>query len=208
MIVGSTNYRDETMSTGITVRVYPVSDDIVWRMIPAHEPKPKVPVHEMETKTGAQKRIAKEGDPEWAAYQHQLEDWQECQDQLRNDARLVACLDGEQKDFALPEKVTPGDLPFITRIAIEDGQLEWPEYRIGQYALWLKSYVVKSQDDMEKVLNASYLAGGMDEGLVEAMRDRFRRDLRSGLLGEVARAENQVQPVLPEGEVGPEGRPD
>lgn len=202
-----TPYREATMSTGITVRVYPVPDAIIFRLIPKGEAEPQVPMHVMDTKTGKQERLAKEGDPEWVPYLRAHEQWQQKKMTLDTDARLVAALkDSEsQPEFDFPEKVTPEDLPFFQRLAIQSGNFEFPPDSINQLALWVRSYIAPSQEDVTAILEAANIVGGMDPELVESFRARLRSDIQAGLLGGSAVATDGLQPAVPAGEGSAEG---
>jgi hypothetical protein len=201
-----TPYREATMSTGITVRVYSVPDAIIFRLIPKGEPEPQVPMHSMDTKTGKQERLAKEGDPEWVPYLRAHEQWQQRKMTLDTDARLVAALkDSEsQPEFDFPEKVTLNDLPFFQRLAIQSGNFEFPPDPINQLALWLRSYIAPSQEDVTAIIEAANIIGGMDPELVESFRARLRRDIQAGLLGGSAVVADGPQQTVQMGEGGAE----
>ena len=191
-----TPFREVTMSTGITVRVYPVAETLVWRLLPSGEPRPPVPLHTMKTKTGTQERLAKEGDPEWAPYLHTLSAWEENTNQLQEDARLVLALRESEDQPAFDWPVGAIELPSYLTALIEDGELVWPKSRTRQRAYWLRAVIAPTAEDIAMLLDAVSILSGMEEGLVESVRANFRRKLRDRLLSEDPLSEDTLHPVL------------
>lgn len=192
-------YRDETMSTETVVRVYPVPETMLWRLLPGGEPEPQVPYHVMETKTGPQERLAKIGDPEWEPYRHAHDLWERKNTALTNDARLVLSLreSEDQPGFDWPETIDP---PPYLRLLVEDGELEWPTSRTQQRAMWFRSVIAPAAEDINIVIDAGLILSGMEEEAVTALRRQFQRDIRDRLQGAMAVPEDELQPVVEEGE--------
>ncbi len=197
-------YREETMSTGVTVRIYPVPETLIWRVLPEGESEPEVPLHEMKTATGAQSRLAKEGDPEWEPYLRQHKAWQEKKDRLEEDARLVLALrgDDEQPGFDWPADI---EAPEYLRLLVEDGELPWPTSRTQQRAFWFRSVIGPAADDVAKIMDAMSILSGVEENLVRSFRARLQSQLHERLLAGPTEFEGTLQPVLPEGEGGDQG---
>lgn len=197
-------YREETMSTHIVVRVYPVPETLVWRVLPEGESEPEVPLHEMKTATGVQSRLAKEGDPEWEPYLRQHATWQGKKDRLEEDARLVLALrgDGDQPDFDWPDEPAP---PEYLRLLVEDGELPWPTSRTQQRAFWFRSVVAPSAEDIAKIMDAMSILSGVEENLVRSFRARLQSQLHERLLAGTTELEDSLQPVLPQGAGGDQG---
>lgn len=194
-MVVKTPCRERTMSTGIVVRVYPVPETLVWRLLPGGEPEPEVPLHEMATKVGLQARLAKEGDPEWEPYLRRHALWEKKKDQLDTDARIVLAMreSEDQPGFNWPEVVEP---PGYLKSFIADGELVWPESSAMQKAIWFRSAVGPSAEDVSGIMDDTSILSGMDESLVEAFRQKVFGDLRNRLLGTDAVPEDTLQPAL------------
>lgn len=196
-------YRDETMSTGVVVRVYPVPETLLWRLMPGGEPEPQVPYHVMETKTGPQERLAKIGDPEWEPYRQAHDLWDRQNSTLQTDARLTLALreSEDQPNFDWPESPEP---PTYLRLLVEDGELEWPTSRTQQRAMWFRSTIAPAADDVSLIIDAALILSGMEEEAVQSLRRQFQRDIRDRLQREMAVPEDDVQPVVEESEGGTE----
>lgn len=178
-------YREVTTSVGITVRVYPVPDTVILALLPGGDPEPVVSKHVMGTAVGPQSRDAKPGDPEWEAYDVEHERWQERADQLRQDARLVAAMreSADQPDFDWPDEITPDILPLFVRLTVQSKQLEWPSDTLTQMALWFRSVIAPTQDDLANIVDAISLLSGTDPALIASFREDLQRKLREELLG-------------------------
>jgi hypothetical protein len=191
----------------MTVRVYPVPETLLWRLMPNAEPEPQVPMHVMATKTGPQERTAKIGDPEWEPYRQAHDRWQRKHDELENDARIVLSQreSADQPNYNWPDELEP---PAHLRLLVEDGELEWPKSRTRQRAMWFRSVIAPSAEDVSLIIDAAMILSGMEEEAVKSLRQRFRSDLRDRLFREMAVPEDEVQPVVEEGEGGDEGGQD
>ena len=183
------------MSTDITVRVYPVPETLVWRLMPGGEPEPEVPMHEMVVLTGTQARLAKEGDPEWEPYLRQHALWEKRKDRLDTDARLVLAMreSEDQPGFNWPEVVEP---PGYLKSFIADGELEWPKSSAMQKAIWFRSVVGPTAEDISGIMDDTSVLSGMDEATVEAFREKLYGELRDRLLGPSAIPEDTLQSIL------------
>lgn len=200
-------FRDETMSTGKIVRVYPVPETLLWRLLPDGEPEPRVPVHVMETKTGPQERQAKIGDPEWEPYRQAHDLWEREHTALENDARIVLSQreSEDQPDYDWPDELEP---PAHLRMLVEDGELEWPKSRTRQRAMWFRGVIAPSAEDISKIIDAVTILSGMEESLVVNFRESVQRDLRSRIFEQMAVSEDEIQPVVEEGTGGDESGED
>lgn len=177
-------YREVTTSVGIIVRVYPVPDTVILALLPGGEPEPVLPKHTMDTAVGPQDRAAKRGDPEWETYSVEHERWQDRADQLRQDARLVASMreSADQPEFDWPDEITPDILPLFVRLTVQSNQLEWPSDTLTQMALWFRSVIAPTQDDLANIVDAISLLSGTDPALIASFREELQRKLREELL--------------------------
>ncbi len=191
--VVQTPFRDRTMSTGITVRVYPVPETLLWRILPSGEPEPLVPMHEMETKMGKQQRLAKEGDPEWVPYLRAHEQWAQRQTNLENDARIVLALRGSKDqpefDWPGPEEIGPPD---YLKPLYDSGELSWPTSPTMQRASWFRATTALSAQDVSSIVDDVSVLSGMEESLVASFREKLQSELRDRLLGESAIPEDTL----------------
>ncbi len=178
-------YKEVTTSTGITVRVYPVPDTVILALLPGGEQEPVLPKHVMDTAVGKQPRDAKPGDPEWEVYNVAHERWTERADQLRQDARLIAAMrdSSDQPDFDWPAEITPDILPLFVRLTVQSKQLEWPEDPLSLMALWFRSVIAPTQDDLANIIDAISLLSGTDPALIASFRQELQRKLREELFG-------------------------
>ncbi len=178
-------YREVTTSVGFTVRVYPVPDTVILALLPGGEPEPVVPKHVMDTAVGKQERDAKLGDPEWEVYRVAHERWTERATQLHQDARIIAAMreSPDQPDFDWPDEITPDILPLFIRLTVQSKQLEWPEDPISLMALWIRSVIAPTQDDLANIVDAISLLSGTDPALIASFRQELQRKLREELFG-------------------------
>lgn len=195
------------MTTGKVVRVYPVPETLLWRLLPDGEPEPQVPMHTMKTAAGPQERLAKEGDPEWEPYLRLHAAWAKKQTDLENDARLVLSQreSEDQPNYNWPDELKP---PAHLRMLVEDGELEWPKSRTRQRAMWFRSIIAPSAEDTATVLDAVSILSGLEESDIKNFRESVRRDLRNRLFREMAVPEDEIQPVVEEGTGGDESGED
>jgi hypothetical protein len=165
-------YREVTTSTGYTLKVYPVEQNMVWGAQPAR-PKPSVPMHTMKTATGDQSRPTKPGDPEWEAYEADKAAWEEEEEQIQDDLGLVLAL----RDFDYPE---PLELPPHMQVGVRTGVIDWPEgpeHEVRRMAQYLRAVVVPLAEDTMEVQNAIMEQSGVPEEVTRKLRDKFQRDL-------------------------------
>lgn len=167
--ISKADYREITLSTGRKVRVHRVPESIISTILP-NSSKPKRPWIDMQTKAGTQKRPAKQGDPEWDAYQVELEEWEEQKERLQEDVRLVLALRSEE----IPDPLV---FPDEIQALIDAGLVEVPDNEYSQKAMYLRSTVLAAfVDDTEVFLTLQKLSGVPEEA-VEQMKDNFRRSL-------------------------------
>lgn len=164
----SAEYRDvELDGYGEPVRVYQVPQPLIWGFRPKR-PMPRLPEISMPIATGrVQKRGAREGDPEFAAYQADLEAWHREEDELQSAAALVLALRDVEypEDMSQPPPWLPGEL-----------SEQYPAGDIERKAFWLKATVLSKATNYNRVMAAhAEMSFGAQE--VDDLKARFRPDL-------------------------------
>lgn len=164
------DYRVLKLSSGREVHVYPVPDSLIWSIQPS-EPRPKRPMVKMQTKTGEQLRPAKEGDTGYDEWIEAVEEWKEAQNRLQESVRLVMAL----RDVEYPDPlVFPGHVQEL----IDDGLLVVPENKWLRRAMWLRATLLSGVMDEMNVMFSTQELSGIDQEVIQEMRDNFRNSLR------------------------------
>lgn len=160
------DYEMLKLSGGTEVTVHRVPISLINGIVP-DVPKPKRPWVEMDTKGGKQRRPAKSSDPCWDEYQETLDEWAGKKSQLQQDIMLCMAL----KSYPFPDTLTfDADIMEL----VEAGLLEIPTNKYSRKAMWLRTYVVTSQNDELELDFALQRLGGVPDEVVQELKDNFR----------------------------------
>jgi hypothetical protein len=165
-------YTEYQTMKGVVLRIYTPPLSLITAIAPKR-PKPSIPSVAMETKAGKQKRVAKDGDIEFADYQQRLAEWEEEQDVLQEAAKIVTAL----RDVDYPSEISINMLPHHVQDLYTLGLLQWPSEPYVQRAVWLRATLLEAQNDEYEVDFIVQKRSGVPAEVVDAIKNRFRNSI-------------------------------
>lgn len=154
---------------GIALEVFAVPQPIINSIVPKR-PRPEIPTVSMALPNkGTQKRPMKKGDPGWEVYEQDLSEWNREANELQEAIQFCFAL----KNYAFPEIIKPS--PELQEL-IDDGLVKWPDNKYQQRLMWLRENVL-GQHDEYNIRMILYRLGGVEEDVINQMKESFRNTL-------------------------------
>ena len=166
--------RTVLLSNGDTLTIHAVPMSEILSIAPGAEPEK--PTITMELATGQkQTRFAKEGEPEYEAWQKRLADWERDKRTLQNDVVLVLAM-GDEYEFPEPIELPKGIQRLIDTGLRSPINNEW-----SLKATWLRCNLITTMDDQLEIDLALQEMSGTPKEAVQKIKDNFRNRFRGAL---------------------------